>query len=752
MTTALLEHLNPAQRQAVQAIDGPVLVLAGPGSGKTRVLTHRVAYLIEQVGVDPFNILAVTFTNKAAREMKERLEALVGAGRAAALTIGTFHNVCVRILRRDSVHLGRERDFAIYDADDQQRLMRRVLKDLNLDEKQYPPRAIQGRISSAKNELVSPQEYARYNRASYYEEIVFRCYERYQALLREANALDFDDLLMETVRLLDQHPPILEKYQERYVYLMVDEYQDTNRAQYVLVKQLAAKRRNLFVVGDNDQSIYAWRGADIRNILQFEDDYPEAQVILLEQNYRSTQAILDVAQAVIREGAQRKHVKQLWTENGAGVQVAIHEGYDQNDESGWVADEIARLVAGGEYHLGDCAVMYRTNAQSRVLEEALMLRGLRYQIIGGTRFYERKEVKDVLAYLRLVHNPFDSISLGRVLNVPSRGIGVRTEETLNRWATELGVPVYQALRELATEEVQSPFNGRTRNALLAFLQTIDELIAVRRQHNLVALIDTVLERMQFHEALEREHGPEEGAERWDNLMELRNVAADYINLPLETQLSTFLEEVALVADIDVLDAEKDAITCITLHQAKGLEYPVVFLLGLEEGLLPHNRSMDEKDKLEEERRLLYVGATRAKQRLYLLYAFRRTSYGRTNTSTPSRFLAGIPQELIKQPARRQTSADPQSSMFTPRSGYGPAASSSRAHGKAARSNSSRKRTPDGPTEVTFFPGQQVRHQLFGEGIVISSKLVEGDEEVTVNFPDKGQKRLLASFARLEPVD
>ena len=752
MTTALLEHLNPAQRQAVQAIDGPVLVLAGPGSGKTRVLTHRVAYLIEQVGVDPFNILAVTFTNKAAREMKERLEALVGAGRAAALTIGTFHNVCVRILRRDIVHLGRERDFAIYDADDQQRLMRRVLKDLNLDEKQYPPRAIQGRISSAKNELVSPQEYARYNRASYYEEIVFRCYERYQALLREANALDFDDLLVETVRLLDQHPPLLEKHQDRYVYLMVDEYQDTNRAQYVLVKQLAATRRNLFVVGDNDQSIYAWRGADIRNILQFEDDYPEAQVILLEQNYRSTQAILDVAQAVIREGAQRKHVKQLWTENGAGVQVAIHEGYDQNDESGWVADEIARLVAGGEYHLGDCAVMYRTNAQSRVLEEALMLRGLRYQIIGGTRFYERKEVKDVLAYLRLVHNPFDSISLGRVLNVPPRGIGVRTEETLNRWATELGVPVYPALRELATEEVQSPFNGRTRNALSAFLQTVDELIAVRQQHNLVALIDTVLERMQFHEALEREYGPEEGTERWDNLMELRNVAADYINLPLETQLSTFLEEVALVADIDVLDAEKDAITCITLHQAKGLEYPVVFLLGLEEGLLPHNRSMDEKDKLEEERRLLYVGATRAKQRLYLLYAFRRTSYGRTNTSTPSRFLAGIPQELIKQPARRQTTAAPQSSMFTPRSGYGPAASSSRAHGKAARSNSSRKRTPAGPTAMSFFPGQQVRHHLFGEGIVISSKLVIGDEEVIVNFTSEGEKKMLAALSELERLD
>lgn len=759
MTSDLLAGLNPAQRVAVQAIDGPVLVLAGPGSGKTRVLTHRVAYLIEEAGVDPFHILAVTFTNKAAREMKERLEGLIGVERTAALTVGTFHSLCARFLRRDIIHLGRERDFAIYDADDQQRLMRRVLRELSLDEKKYPPRAIQSSISSAKNELVSPQEYARLNRASYFDEIVVRCYERYQALLLESNALDFDDLLVETVRLFKRHPEVLAKYHQRYIFLLVDEYQDTNHAQYVLVKQLAEKRRNLFVVGDNDQSIYAWRGADVRNILQFEEDYPNAQVILLEQNYRSTQAILDVARSIINAGAQHKHVKQLWTQNGAGVQVSLHEGYDQNDEAQWVADEIARLVARDNYRLGDIAVMYRTNAQSRALEEALIARGLRYQIVGGTRFYERKEVKDVLAYLRLAHNPFDSVSLGRVLNVPARGIGARTEDALNRWAADLGVPVYQALQELARADQaagavggQVPLNGRTRNALLAFLGVIEGLVEAGRQLDLVTFINTVLERLNFREALLQEYGPDEGEDRWANLLELRDVAGEYINLPREAQLPTFLEEVALVADVDSLDKQSDVITCITLHQAKGLEFPVVFLIGLEEGLLPHSRSMDERDKLEEERRLLYVGATRARQRLYLLYAFRRTSFGRTNISTPSRFLASIPRELLKQPAKRETVVAPQSSMFTQRSGHGLSPTAGRARSSAPEQVNTRKRQVAGPSEISFFPGQHVRHSTFGEGVVVSSKLVEGDEEVTVNFATTGQKRLLASFARLERVE
>jgi DNA helicase-2/ATP-dependent DNA helicase PcrA len=753
----LLEGLNPAQRRAVEAIAGPVLVLAGPGSGKTRVLTHRIAYLVRTVGVDPYNILAVTFTNKAAREMKERLDQIVGHGAAQALTVGTFHSICTRFLRRDIHHLGRERDFAIYDSDDQERLMRRVLRDLNLDEKQNPPRAIHARISSAKNELVSPAEYARLNR-TYFDEIVARCYERYQALLRESNALDFDDILVETVRLFDQHPEVLTKYQERYAYLLVDEYQDTNRAQYILVKQLASGRRNLFVVGDADQSIYGWRGADIRNILQFEQDYPDAQVILLEQNYRSTQSILDTASAVINAGDKRKHIKSLWTENGEGLQVSLHEGYDQDEEASFVVDEIARLVASGDFALRDCAVMYRINAQSRALEEALIRRGLRYQIVGGTRFYERKEIKDVLAYLRLALNPYDSVSLTRVLNWPGRGIGERTEAELTRWASGLGVPLFQALRELEAEGARSPFNTRTTTALLGFARLVDELIDARRELPLVQLLDRILDRVGVREALVREYGGDEADDRWNNVEELRSVAVEYINLPVEAQLPTFLEEVALVADVDKLDPEADAVTCITLHQAKGLEYPAVFLIGLEEGLLPHSRSTDERDKLEEERRLLYVGMTRAKRRLYMCYAFRRTSYGRTSVTTRSRFLADIPGELLKQPQKRGTAVvSPQTSMFTGRGGYGggraqPRASSgpSTRPGPPPSPGAPRQQKPAAPAEVSFFAGQRVRHATFGEGVVISSRLVDGDEEVTVSFADR-ERRLLASFAKLERV-
>jgi len=763
----LLKGLNPAQRRAVEAIAGPVLVLAGPGSGKTRVLTHRIAYLIKTVGVDPYNILAVTFTNKAAREMKERLEALIGPADAHALTVGTFHSLCARFLRRDIVHLGRERDFAIYDSDDQDRLMRRVLKDLNLDEKQYPPRAIHGRISSAKNELVGPEEYARLNR-TYYDEIVARCYERYQRLLRESNALDFDDLLVETVRLFDEHPEVLEKYHQRYAYLLVDEYQDTNRCQYVLVKQLAAGRRNLFAVGDDDQSVYGWRGADIRNILQFEQDYPDAKVLLLEQNYRSTQAILDIAQAVINGAGKRKHVKKLWTENGEGLQVSLHEGYDQNEEANFVADEIARLAAAGGLRRRDFAVMYRINAQSRALEEALEARGIPLQIVGGTRFYDRKEVKDVLAYLRLAANPFDSVSLLRVINWPGRGIGERTEAELIRWANELGVPIFQALRELADEEsaARAPFNARTRGALLAFLAIAEELIAARRELPLADLIGRIVDRLDVREALVREHGPDEGEDRWSNVLELGNKALDFVNLPVEEQLGAYLEQVALIADVDNMDPQADAVTCITLHQAKGLEYPVVFLIGLEEGLLPHSRSSDDREKVEEERRLLYVGVTRARQRLYLCYAFRRTSYGRTNVTTPSRFLADIPRELLKQPKKRGTAViAPDSPLFGGRGGSSPK-SGGRASGASSWGSSSgaswgssgrgaaggRERgRPAGPTEVTFFAGQRVRHGTFGEGVVMGSRLVDGDEEVTVSFADR-ERRLLASFAKLERVE
>jgi DNA helicase II / ATP-dependent DNA helicase PcrA len=766
--TDRLAGLNQKQRDAVQAITGPVLVLAGPGSGKTRVLTHRVAYLIEEAGVDPFHILAVTFTNKAAREMRERLDTILGEGRAAALTVGTFHSICTRFLRRDITHTGRERDFAIYDSDDQQRLMKRVLKLLDLDEKKHNPRAIHASISRAKNELVSAAEFRKHARG-YFDEIVARCYERYQALLRESNALDFDDLLAETVWMFENHHEVLAKYHRRYTYILADEYQDTNRAQYVFLKQLATGyedlpgNRNLFVVGDEDQSIYAFRGADIRNIRMFEDDYPDAQVVVLNQNYRSTQEILDVAQAVINRSAQRRHAKHLETVQGKGIQVQLIEAYDHDEEGQLVAGEIARLVASGDYSYGDIAVMYRTNAQSRAIEDALLSRNQRYQIVGGTRFYDRKEVKDAMAYLRLAHNPFDAVSFGRVLNWPGRGIGDKTQDELERWASDFGIPSYAALQLLQSDlpEPGTPaFSARARAAMLGFLNLIDEFIAARETHDLGDLIELVLNRVNFHEALAREYAEEEAGERWGNVSELRNVALNYINLPREHQLPTFLEEAALVSDLDQLKEERDAITCITLHQAKGLEYPVVFLCGLEEGLLPHSRSADDRDALDEERRLFYVGATRAKQRLYLVHAMRRAMYGRAQGSVKSRFLGEIPLELLKKSGSRSTgSSTQQTNMFTARSSF------HTPHRAAPTRQVESQRTParqspapaepnrtSGQRVVAFFAGQRVRHALFGEGVVVSSKLSDDDEEVTVAFPGKGVKRLLASFAKLERAE
>jgi DNA helicase-2/ATP-dependent DNA helicase PcrA len=748
----LLQGLNPAQALAVKEIDGPILVLAGPGSGKTRVLTHRIAYMIEQ-GIDPFSILAVTFTNKAAREMKERLDHLLGEGRSAALTVGTFHSICVRFLRRDIIHLGRERDFVIYDSDDQQRLMKQVMKELNIPEKKTNPRAVLSLISSAKNELVFPDEYDRQARGPF-EEQVARCYHRYQKKLLETNACDFDDLLLETVRLFREHPEILANYQRRYSHILADEYQDTNRVQYLLLKLLAGEAQNLFVVGDEDQSIYAFRGADIRNIRSFEDDYPQAQVVMLEQNYRSTQSILDVAQAVISGSGQRKHAKQLWTENGTGTQVVLQEGYDQEEEAAWIADEIARLTASGSYRLSDCAVMYRTNVQSRAVEEAFIMRGVRYQVVGGTRFYERKEVRDALAYLRVCYNTFDGVSLNRIINWPTRGIGQRSEDELNRWAAELSMPVYSALQLLQNPSTaaQSPFASRIRTQLLAFLQLIDELIAAREEYDLSTLMEFVFKRVGFEEALIKEYGEEEGAERWENVKELRNIAVNYEGLPREQQLGLFLEEVALVADIDNLKEERDSVTCITLHQAKGLEYPVVFLIGLEEGLLPHFRSVDDRDSLEEERRLFYVGATRAKQRLYMLYAFRRVSMGRAGVSTPSRFLADIPKEMIyRMPRRTAVASQPSLPSMSGRSQL--EAGTRRIQPGANRSSLNRasQNEATGERKSAFFPGQKVRHSKFGDGLVISTKLVEDDEEVTVSFNGQGIKRLLASFAKLETV-
>jgi len=848
----ILAKLNEPQQRAVQALGGPVLVLAGPGSGKTRVLTYRIAYLIAEIGIDPHAILAVTFTNKAAKEMKERLTSLIGEELAKRLTVGTFHSVCVRFLRHDIEKLGwsktivefatddaatydtlarlgerssvlldyfpideteqqtrrrvaviardsdaleqvlaglarqpnvvvqvdpkqwlpagvREEaikrgiityrsDFTVYDDDDQQRLTRQVIKELNLDEKQYSPRAIHSAISRAKNELVGPTEFATIGR-SYWDEIVARCYEAYQKRLQANNALDFDDLLGLTVRLFDAKPNVLAAYQKRFVHVLIDEYQDVNTVQYVFAKQISGHYRNLFAVGDEDQSVYAFRGANMRYVLQFEDDFPDAKLILLEQNYRSTQAILDVASALINASDRRKHAKRLWTQNTKGVEVLLREAYNEDEEARLVCDEIERLRTKGDAELKDCAVLYRTNAQSRALEEAFLTRGLRYRLVGGVRFYERKEIKDMLAYLRVIANPFDSVSLERIIEA-TPGIGRQTITALATWAADMGIPVYTALQllDVENEGIKTPFAGRARSALQGFLHLTDELIKAKDERGLVELLDVVLERTRFHDALQREHGDEEGENRWENVLELRTVAQQYSNFPREAQLPTFLEEVALVAATDDLVQEQDAVTLITMHQAKGLEYPNVFVVGLEEGLLPHSRSLEDPEQLEEERRLLYVAATRAERRLFLYYAFKRRLYGRENISTPSRFLADIPADFLRKRGEHERNEASQSSMFTGRSSFSSRPSTGAGNASTRRtattwgSGTKKNTTPLKPAaEAKFSPGQKVRHAQFGEGIVVSSKVMGDDEEVTIAFVGQGVKRLLAGFARLESV-
>lgn len=759
---ALLDTLNEPQQRAVQLAGGPALVLAGPGSGKTRVLTHRVAYLISELHVDPYNILAVTFTNKAAKEMRERLTVLIGPDRTQRLTVGTFHSICARWLRIELPSPPAEnapglyRNFTIYDDDDQQRLMRRVIKSLSLDEKQYAPRAILSAISKAKNELVGPQEFARMTQ-THREDMFARCYEHYQELLNESNAVDFDDLLLVSLRLLQRQPQLLEKYQHRFQHVLIDEYQDVNSCQYEWAKLLSGKHRNLFAVGDEDQSVYAFRGADMRYVLQFEDDFPDAQVILLEQNYRSTQSILDVATALIKGSGKRKHAKQLWTHNNRGVLVSLQEAYTEEEEAVIVVDEIERLLQKGKHKLQDIAVLYRTNAQSRVIEEVFLRRALRYRLVGGTRFYERKEIKDVLAYLRLINNPFDSVSFDRILETQP-GIGRQTIAQLGDWASDLGVPAYTALQLLDPQAVDANelqpqtanrFTGRVRTLLVSFLHLLDDLIKGKAEVGLIQLLDLVLERTAFHDALIREYGDEEAETRWENVLELRTVAAQYQHYVPEAQLPTFLEEAALISATDDLLVEQDAATLMTMHQAKGLEFPVVFAVGLEEGIMPHNRSLEDVEQLEEERRLLYVAATRAMERLYLLHAFKRTLYGRSNIAIPSRFLADVPETLLKKSRERSDRVASQTTMFTGRASFGGAG---RGNGAAWGNHGKKNTTPLKPSPTAeFTAGTKVRHSTFGEGIVVSSEAKGDDEEVTVAFVGKGIKKLLAAFAKLEKV-
>ena len=772
---SLEEGLNPAQREAVLAPCGPLLILAGPGSGKTRVITHRIAHLVRRQGVDAHRIMAVTFTNKAAREMRERLEKLVGP-RVEVLTVGTFHAICARILRREVQQMGVDPRFVIYDEDDQLKLVKQALAELELDEKRFPARPFLNAISSAKSELIGPHQYGEFSQ-SYWQQQAAKVYRRYQELLTRNGAMDFDDLLMVAVQLFRSCPEVLERYQERYLHLLVDEFQDTNVAQYALVKLLGGKHRNVCVVGDPDQSIYSWRSADIRNILNFEEDYPDARVVVLEQNYRSTKTILGVAQGVIEANTKRKP-KKLWTENSRGFPITVFEAYNEAEEASYVAREIERQVAMQGQRLRDFAVMYRTNAQSRSLEDAFRKYGLRYRLVGGVRFYERREVKDVLAYLRLLQNPNDAVALGRVVNVPPRGIGSRTMDEVEQLARRRGISSFDAMRILAglktSEGTSTGPRGddgerllapRTRNALAAFLRMMDELAEATAEREIVPLLDLVLERAGYRAYLE--DGSDEGKERLENVGELRSAAREHEHLG-PAALDAFLEEAALQSDVDELKEDEGGATLITLHAAKGLEFPCVFIVGMEDGLCPHLRSFDDPAAMEEERRLCYVGITRAMERLWLVYATRRTLYGNVAYNDPSRFLRDVPPHLtvgnsglFTRSERRETSVKPMAEVSPRREG--------RIRGAWRDGAGSPRGTTQGPvpagpggnggaptlpksetaTEPAFKAGDRVYHPSFGNGVVVSSRVSRGDEEVTVAFEQKGVKRLALSFAPLQ---
>ena len=737
----VLDRLNQRQQDAVKAVDGPLLILAGPGSGKTRVITNRIAYLVSECGVSPRSIVAVTFTNKAAREMRERLfgkseydpDAPLLAGWWNAqheFTVATFHAFCASILRKEGSHIGLDRAFIIYDQEDQLALLARAMETAEIDPKRFSPRSILSAISAAKSQLIDADTFAA-GRSSPLEEVIYKVYQRYEDLLQRNNAVDFDDLLLKTYALFRDNVPVLDKYQSRYIHLLIDEFQDTNIAQYAIARQIAGKHRNICVVGDPDQSIYSWRNADIRNILSFQQNYPEARVVTLEENYRSTETILEAAHGVI--SANRKRMdKPLLTHNQRGSPVFVGEAFNPEEEAQQVLREIDRLKREEGHSLGDCAVMYRVNAQSRALEEGCLRYGIAYKLIGGLRFYQRKEVKDVIAYLRIIHNPYDEVSLSRVINVPPRGIGQRTVEQLTYMAREGGIPLYSAMQlsaDRGNETLSSPsLDNRASQAVTRFLHLLNALMEEGQDLGVAELIDAVVEHTGYRSYL-MEDG-EQGHERWENVQELRSTALRFQDVDPEDRLTEFLQGVALVSDVDALEEGQDSITLITLHQAKGLEFPVVFIVGLEEGLLPHIRSFDDPDQMEEERRLFYVGMTRAKDRLYITRAFRRGFRGNGSANRPSRFLNDVPQHLVSPLAQADRRVSVPGQPF---------------RGRASLATEEK-------TSAPLKAGERVRHSKFGDGIVVSCVVSGQDHEVTVAFKgESGIKRLLLGYADLEVV-
>lgn len=728
----ILQNLNEQQREAVTAPAGQVLVLAGPGSGKTRVLTHRIAYLINTMGVNPFHLLAVTFTNKAAKEMEGRVKKMLGED-LEGLWLGTFHAICARLLRREAALLPFNENYVIMDSDDQEALIKRIFKEMELDDKLYNPFVVKDLISRAKNNLVLPGEFTT---RTYLEEITRRVYERYQQLLESNNAVDFDDLLLWVVRLLADHPDVCARYAQRFEHVLVDEFQDTNLAQYEIVRLFASFHQNLFVVGDEDQSIYRWRGADYRNVLRFMTDYPQARKILLEQNYRSTQNVLDVARAVIDQNKSRTP-KALFTERKEGALITLYEAVDDYDEAAFVVDSIRQQLSSGSQHGGDFAIMYRTNAQSRLLEEAFLRANMPYRLVGAQRFYGRREVKDVIAFLRLVQNPEDEISRLRVINLPPRGIGEKTLLTLQLIARQRKVSAGKIIMELGEkgEEAScwSDFSNRGGLVLADFGRQLNKWIKERDRLPLPELFDQILQDIDYKSYIEE--GSEIGQSRWENVMELRRLAYEFSELGL----SAFLENVALVSDQDTLPEVLDAPTLMTLHAAKGLEFPVIFIIGLDDGWLPHNRSLDDPEEMAEERRLFYVGITRAKDQLYLVRADQRSSFGSYNITQPSRFLDDIPKNLIRHQG-----------VHIQR-GHKERYHSLERWESLEQVNDEKKKAIRTAIHPQFKPGMRVKHPTWGEGMIIECRILDNDEILGVAFESVGIKRLAASLAKLEII-
>jgi DNA helicase-2/ATP-dependent DNA helicase PcrA len=736
----LLDNLNPVQREAVTHPGGPLLIIAGAGSGKTRVLTSRVGWLIKEQGVSPFEILAITFTNKAADEMKHRVGALVGPV-AQKMWVSTFHSACVRILRRDASRLGYSSSFTIYDQADAERLTAYVLRDLNIDPKKFPPRTVHAVISAAKNELIGVDAYADRAR-SIYERRIAEVYREYQRRLGDANAMDFDDLLTKAVELLRKAPDVLEQYQERFKHVLVDEYQDTNKAQNELVKLISNRHRNICVVGDSDQSVYRFRGADIRNILEFEDSFPDATMIVLEQNYRSTQTILDAANSVIANNLERKP-KALWTEQIGGELIQRYFAEDEADEAAWAGREMLRLHGSEQWRWSDMAVFYRTNAQSRVLEEHLVRLNIPYKVVGGTRFYERREVKDALAYLRAVVNPTDEVSLRRIVNVPKRGVGDTSIARLEAWAAAQGRPLVDALAKAEEAGV----GGRALFGIRELVGLLDELRAEGKGP--AATLETVLRVTGYRAELESERSIEaEG--RLENLAELVGFAREFEDEATEEGrpggISEFLEGVSLVADSDQLDPDGSSVVLMTLHTAKGLEFDGVFMIGLEDGVFPHLRSLGEPAELEEERRLCYVGITRARRRLYLSHAWSRMLFGSTQYNPPSRFLKEIPGHLtdVIEGSRSGRRGGGGGESY----GGGYRANRERMVDAASRPAPTPART-SGAERLGIRVGDDVVHAKWGEGVVLEIIGSDDKAEAVVRFPSVGEKRLLLAWAPLK---